>query len=155
MEIPKFATLSKYYFSQFKYIKHHTCISIPVTTMTRITAKAMLAPSYHPSLIPWKKKSKTLWLSKQKFIDRMQVKKPLETYSTQIDMEFTSKKLCELSGNFPVFSCTNAIFILCAYTFTWQNQRLYLCGHMHMILFLNQPSVLFPKADQIITTYIM
>jgi len=25
---------------------------IPVTSITRITAKAMLPPSYHPSLIP-------------------------------------------------------------------------------------------------------
>jgi hypothetical protein len=32
--------------------------SIPVTTMTRITAKAMLPPSYHPSLIPYKSKMK-------------------------------------------------------------------------------------------------
>ena len=28
--------------------------AIPVTTITRITAKAMLPPSYHPSLIPCK-----------------------------------------------------------------------------------------------------
>jgi len=28
---------------------------IPVTTITRITAKAMLPPSYHPSLIPCNK----------------------------------------------------------------------------------------------------
>jgi hypothetical protein len=32
--------------------------SIPVTTMTRITAKAMLPPSYHPSLIPYNRNMK-------------------------------------------------------------------------------------------------
>lgn len=32
--------------------------SIPVTTITRTTAKAILAPSYQPSLIPYNRKMK-------------------------------------------------------------------------------------------------
>lgn len=32
-------------------------LSIPVTEMTRRTAKAMLPPSYHPSSRPYKRKS--------------------------------------------------------------------------------------------------
>jgi hypothetical protein len=47
------------------------CSSIPVTTTPTITAKAMLAPSYHPFLIPY-----TVGC-KEQFIDQKQDEKTL------------------------------------------------------------------------------